>query len=58
MLKRFEGACEMSQENRRAITLTVLAITAGVTLAATEAHRHLIAAVWPSLTAFFDYLTY
>lgn len=48
----------MSQANRKAITLTVLAITAGVTLAATEAHRHLIAEAWPSITAFFDYLTY
>jgi hypothetical protein len=48
----------MTQPQRRAITFTVLAIIAGVTLAATETHRHLLAAVWPSITAFFDYLTY
>jgi hypothetical protein len=48
----------MSQIQRRAITLTILAAIVGATLAISEAHLHILAAVWPSVTAFFDYLTY
>lgn len=40
----------------RRILAVALAATLGVIIAAFEPHRHLIAAVWPTLTAFFDYL--
>ena len=34
-----------------------LAVTLGIAIAIFEPHRHILAAVWPTITDFFNYLT-
>ena len=45
----------MTMQQRRFATYTVLSIGFGFVIAIFEPHRHAIAAVWPYVTAFWDY---
>ena len=44
----------MTASTRRFITITIL-MTLSLVFLANDMHRHLIAAVWPHLEAFWDY---
>jgi hypothetical protein len=46
----------MTATTRRFITITIL-MTASLVFLANDLHKDLIAAVWPHLEAFTDYLT-
>lgn len=44
---------------RRAFVWVPLSITLGITIAATDFHRHALGFVWPSITAFVsNYITF
>lgn len=40
----------------RKISMVILAAALGIIIAAFEPHRHFLAAVWPVITDYFDYL--
>ena len=45
----------MTMQQRRLATYSVLIIGLAFVIAAFEPHRHVLAAVWPYMTAFWDY---
>lgn len=44
----------MTAQNRRALTLTTLAVILAGAIAIFEPHRHILAALWPHLTSFWN----